>query len=66
MDFIGKAVGQKRLVFASIIGGGVCQVMLFNSVLGGGKSCIAWRLGLRGGSANEAPFDEIRPLIYIV
>src|SRR5271170_2593979 len=31
--FIGKAVGQKRLAFALEIGGGVCWVMLFNSVL---------------------------------
>jgi hypothetical protein len=30
--FIGKAMGEKRLAFALVIGGGVFRVMLFNSV----------------------------------
>ena len=32
MDLLAKAVGQKRLAFALVIGGGVFRVMLFNSV----------------------------------
>jgi hypothetical protein len=52
--FIGKAVGQKRLAFALIIGGGVRRVMLFNSVLGGGNLALlgVWVF------AEEAPMKR--------
>jgi hypothetical protein len=67
VDLLAKDLGQKRLAFALVIGGGVYRVMLFNSVSVEilNDNALLGVLGLRGGSASEAPFDEIRPLIYI-